>query len=157
MVNTIAAIHQRFHIRSFSTWLGIWNANIILKGLCKNSRTGFISLINLLRRVYKSATYNNPFKGFMNVINHFINVFWSIFQGYKPSIILFFEEFCRVHDDFKNGEKGFVIRCTFINQIRVFSSALFFYSVAEPVCDVSKKVHAVLSLSSLSLVSPPSY
>ena len=65
----------------------------------------------------------------MSVINRFINLFGPIFKVDEPFDIRFQRIHDRVYEDLKNDGKGFVIRCTFINVLKVYYSAVLFYSV----------------------------
>ena len=61
----------------------------------------------------------NSCKGYMKeyikIINAFINPYKRVYE--------------RVYASTTNGKKGFIIRCTFINSLRVYYSTLIFYSV----------------------------
>ena len=56
----------------------------------------------------------------MSVINRFINLFGPIFKVDEPFDIRFQRIHDRVYEDLKNDGKGFVIRCTFINVLKVY-------------------------------------
>ena len=59
------------------------------------------------------------YKGYIKMISHFINPYKRVNE--------------RVYVSSTNGKKGFIIRCTFINPLRVYYSTLIFYSVPYPV------------------------
>ena len=61
----------------------------------------------------------NPCKGYMNGYNKLID---HLINPYK-----------RVYVSSTNGKKEFIIRCTFVNPLRVYYSTLIFYSVPYSV------------------------
>jgi len=61
----------------------------------------------------------NPCKGYMN--------------GYNKLIDHFINPYKRVYVSSTNGKKEFIIRCTFVNPLRIYYSTLIFYSVPYPV------------------------
>jgi len=71
----------------------------------------------------------NPCKGYMN--------------GYNKLIDHFINPYKRVYVSSTNGKKEFIIRCTFVNPLRIYYSTLIFYSVPYPVLAAPGRRHTL--------------